>query len=152
MVSLLDLNVLIALAWPNHVHHTLALGWFRQNQHLGWATCPHTQSGFVRVSSNLQALPMRVSPREAIGVLRRIVALPHHNFWLDDVSLVDSPFVARERLTGHRQVSDAHLLAIALRHGGRLATLDHGFLGLLPRGMAPEKAISILSESSPERV
>lgn len=52
MAALLDVNLLVALAWPNHVHHQAALGWFQRNQAAGWATCPLTESGFVRVSSN----------------------------------------------------------------------------------------------------
>jgi predicted nucleic acid-binding protein len=56
MISLLDVNVLIALAWPNHIHHRLASRWFDRNRKSGWATCPLTQSGFVRVSSNAHIL------------------------------------------------------------------------------------------------
>jgi toxin-antitoxin system PIN domain toxin len=78
MICLLDVNLLVALAWPNHVHHAAALGWFRRNQATGWATCPLTQSGFVRVSSNSAMVSDARSPQEAIQLLRRIVALPHH--------------------------------------------------------------------------
>jgi predicted nucleic acid-binding protein len=28
MSSLLDVNVLLALAWPNHVHHAASRTWF----------------------------------------------------------------------------------------------------------------------------
>jgi toxin-antitoxin system PIN domain toxin len=87
MVSLLDVNLLIALAWPNHVHHRTAMTWFQRHQEDGWATCPVTQSGFVRVSSNPQAVSDARSPAEAVLLLRRIVALPHHEFWQDDVAL-----------------------------------------------------------------
>lgn len=86
--------------------------------------------------------------REAVSLLRRVVALPDHVFFSDDISLVASNFVAIERLQGHRQVTDAHLLGIALRHNGRLATLDGGILDLLPAGFSPSEVISLLTLNS----
>ena len=77
-------------------------------------------------------LPGARSPREALAVLRRIVALPDHVFWEDDISIATSEFVDETKLYGHRQVSDIHLLALALRHGGRVATLDRGIMHLVP--------------------
>ena len=145
MVSLLDVNLLVSLAWPNHEHHGPALQWFRENQQSGWATCPVTQSGFVRVSSNQRVIPGAKSPREAVSLLSRILALPHHVFFSDDVSLVASKFVAPEKLQGYRQVTDAHLLGIALRHGGRLATLDRGVLDLVPAGFAASEAVCLIA-------
>ncbi|MFY9824806.1 MAG: TA system VapC family ribonuclease toxin [Thermoanaerobaculia bacterium] len=141
MVSLLDVNVLVALAWPVHEHHERATQWFRRNQRAGWATCPLTQSGFVRVSSNLKVTLDAKSPREAIVALRRILALPHHVFFSDDISLVRSQFVDPEKLSGHRQVTDAHLLGIALRHDGRLATLDRGVFDLVPSAFPASEAV-----------
>ena len=134
MIHLLDVNLLVALAWPNHIHHATALGWFRRNQSAGWATCPLTESGFVRVSSNSSVVPETRSPREAIHLLRRIVALPHHVFWQDDVSMASSEFMEEVPLAGYRQVTDSHLLALAQQRGGRLATLDGGVRNLVPRG------------------
>jgi toxin-antitoxin system PIN domain toxin len=148
LVLLLDVNVLVALAWPNHVHHETALAWFQASQHFGWATCPITQSGFVRVSSNERVLVNAKSPREAMEYLRHITALPHHRFWIDDVSLVETPYVAKERLVGHRQVTDAHLLALALRQGGRLATFDRSIRQLVPAGRKPEEAVLVLERPS----
>ncbi|MES1242044.1 MAG: TA system VapC family ribonuclease toxin [Acidobacteriota bacterium] len=134
MTALLDVNLLVALAWPNHVHHASALTWFRRNQAAGWATCPLTQSGFVRVSSNPACVSEAKSPQEAIQLLRRIVALPHHVFWGDDISFASSEFLDSVHLVGYRQVTDAHLLALAQNRGGRLATLDGRIRGLVPRG------------------
>jgi toxin-antitoxin system PIN domain toxin len=90
MAALLDVNLLVALAWPNHVHHQPALAWFQRHHSAGWATCPVTESGFVRVSSNVASVPEARTPREAILLLRRIVAFPHHEFWQDDVSFAAS--------------------------------------------------------------
>ena len=122
----------MALAWPNHVHHARALTWFRAVRDEGWATCPVTESGFVRVSSNARAIPDARTPREAILLLRRLRELSAHAFWPDDVSAAGegpSPF---DRLVGHRQVTDAHLLSLALQRGGRLATFDKEIASLVP--------------------
>lgn len=146
MVSLLDVNLLVALAWPNHVHHRAALAWFRRNQAGGWATCPLTESGFVRVSSNRTILPEARSPREAILLLRRIVALAHHELWHDDVSFASSALLNQTPLVGHRQVTDAHLLLLAQQRGGRLATLDGKIRGLVPRGRDAAEVVCFVLE------
>lgn len=142
-VALLDVNVLVSLAWPNHVHHRAAHAWFRDNRRYRWATAPITQSGFVRVSSNPRIIPEARSPGEAVLLLRQMTALPGHVFWPDDISLPRSRFVALEKIVGHNQVTDAHLLALALRRGGRLATFDEGVAGLLP-ARADREAVVVL--------
>lgn len=144
MVALLDVNLLVALAWPNHVHHRPALDWFSRHQEDGWATCPLTQSGFVRISSNPQVVSEARTPAEAILLLRRILALPHHEFWYDDVSLAAPAFLEEVRLVGHRQVTDAHLLRLAAQRGGRLATLDGRIRNLLPPDRNPAELLSLV--------
>ena len=67
--ALLDVNVLIALAWPNHAHHGAAHRWFDDAGRAGWATTPFTESGFVRVSSNRAAIPTATSPALALELL-----------------------------------------------------------------------------------
>ncbi len=129
---MLDVNVLVALAWPNHVHHSRALRWFAANREEGWATCPVTESGFVRVSSNVRVIPDARTPEQAIHLLRQIRQLPGHTFWGDDVSPVDSDATAFEQVVGYRQVTDAHLLTLAMRRGGSLATFDRGIAELAP--------------------
>lgn len=125
MTDLLDVNLLISLAWPNHVHHEKARAWFAARAGQPWATTPVTESGFVRVSSNRSAIPTAVTPAEATAVLARIRDVAGHTFLPDDVELVTGDDQALAgRLVGHRQVTDAHLLALARRHGARLATLD----------------------------
>ena len=140
---LADINVLVALAWPNHVHHLAALSWFGDPQRRKFATCPVTQSGFVRVSSNSRAIPGARSPRESREILRRITDLAGHVFWEDDIDLSRDPRIAWDRLGNHSQVTDAHILAIALRHGGRLATLDRGIANLLPPGAVAQSVVLI---------
>jgi uncharacterized protein len=85
--------------------------------------------------------PGAKSPREAIALLQEILALPHYVFFSDDISLPSSKFVDPARLTGYRQVTDAHLLGLALRSGARLATFDKGILDLVPSGFAADQAV-----------
>ena len=144
MTTLLDVNVLVALAWPNHVHHETARRWFEAHHDGGWATCPLTESGFVRVSSNRRVLAEARRPGEAILLLRELTSLSAHVFWTDDVSIARSRFVAAERLLGHGQVTDAHLLALTLGRKGRLATLDRGIVEIVPPGVAPDDVLILL--------
>ncbi|MGH7550507.1 MAG: TA system VapC family ribonuclease toxin [Gemmatimonadota bacterium] len=147
-VGLPDLNVLIALAWPNHVHHQAALSWFERNKGGEWATTPFTQAGFVRLSSNELLVGESKSPGEAMILLGRIVALPGHVFWTDDISIVETSFLQREKVHGYRQVTDAHLLALALRHGGRLITMDRGVRSLVPDGHEEREVVCVLQEAA----
>lgn len=129
-VALLDVNVLVALAWPNHIAHEASRRWFATKAARGWATTPVTETGFVRVSSNRRALPTATTPslaRELLGSLR---GQRGHRFWPDDVSLVTGDHLDLGQLTGHRQVTDAHLLALCATHSGRLVTFDRGLVSL----------------------
>lgn len=129
--DLLDVNVLISLAWPNHVHHRRTRTWFRRRDGQPWATTPVTESGFVRVSSNPAAIPTAVTPAEALSLLERIRAVADHVFLADDVELlVGETEVDADHVLSHRMVTDAHLLAVARRHSARLATLDGGMVPL----------------------
>jgi uncharacterized protein len=128
-------NVIVALAWPNHVHHRRAVEWFSEVRDAGWATCPTTESGFVRVSSNPRAIPDAKSPVEAIELLTQLRRMGDHHFWSDDTSLVDDQVGLFANLMGHRQVTDAHLLTLAIRRNGTLATFDRGIVEL-QRGFA----------------
>lgn len=128
---LLDTNLLISLAWPQHVHHGLAHAWFGEVGRQAWATCPITQLGFVRISSNPKIIPQAVSPREAVAMLERILAVPGHEFWSDDIAPTTAASFASLALVGHRQITDAYLLALAQHRGGKLATFDQGVPDLI---------------------
>ncbi|MGH9063314.1 MAG: TA system VapC family ribonuclease toxin [Acidimicrobiales bacterium] len=123
------MNLLMSLAWPNHVHHRPARAWFGRRRG-SWATTPVTESGFVRVSSNGAAIPTAVRPGEALALLGRLREARRHVFLPDDVQLVVADYVAPELIVTHRDVTDAHLLALSRRHGARLATFDRGVLRL----------------------
>lgn len=122
-MALLDVNALVALAWDSHVHHAAMRSWFDANAERGWATCPVTESGFVRVSSNPKVLPSPIGVGAARQVLAVLRAVDGHRFVADDVSLADADVPA---FHGHRQVTDVHLLTLARRHGLRLVTFDAG--------------------------
>jgi uncharacterized protein len=122
-VSLLDVNLLIALFDPDHVHHELAHDWFEHNRADGWATCPLTENGFLRILSN----PAYGLPLTRVASLARSLstfcASGGHHFWADGVSLRDAKLFDLT-LTGHRHVTDVYLLGLAKKMGGRLATFD----------------------------
>ena len=111
-MALLDVNALVALAWDSHVHHARVRAWFAANGRAGWATCPITESGFVRVSSNPKVLPSPIGVASARAVLASLRTAGTHRFLADDVSITDTDF---PDIAGHRQVTDAHLLTLARR-------------------------------------
>jgi toxin-antitoxin system PIN domain toxin len=122
-VSLVDVNVLLALGDPGHVHHASAVDWFRAVADQGWATCPIVQNGFVRISSQ-PSYPRPCPVAEAVAMLRAITSDPDHHFWADTITLADPQIFDTTRLLGSGQITDAYLLAIAVRNGGRFVTFD----------------------------
>lgn len=134
--ALLDVNVLIALFDPTHVHHEAAHDWFADNRTEGWATCAITENGFVRVLTNPRSA---VDGRMATIVksLRTFCASGHHAFWPDDLSLRDEMFDL-SYAPGHRQLTDVYLLGLAVRNDGRLATFDQGIPLKAIKGAKPE--------------
>jgi uncharacterized protein len=121
--ALLDINVLLALLDRDHVDHLHAREWLRAEIAHGWASCAITQNGFVRIISQPR-YPSPVTPAQAVDLLGRATRTDHHAFWSCDLSLLDDAVVDRTRLHGPRQVTDAYLLALAVRHGGRFVTFD----------------------------
>lgn len=123
---LLDSNVLIALAWPEHQFHDRVGRWFARHSRAGWATCPLTQAAFVRILSNPAFSANALTPVNALHVLEANLKLPSHHFWPDSISVGDALKPRSEWLTGHKQITDAYLVSLAVHHRGRLATLDKG--------------------------
>ena len=123
MGALLDVNVLIALLDENHIHHAAASDWLAERIESGWASCPLTPNGCVRILSQPR-YPNALGIGEAMARLQTAVSTPHHRFIADDVSLLDDTVVERRRLSGPRQVTDVYLLALAVAHGARMVTFD----------------------------
>jgi toxin-antitoxin system PIN domain toxin len=121
--ALLDVNVLIAVLDPRHALHRAAASWFRRTAGPGWASCAVTQNGFVRIVSQ-PSYANRVTPAQAVEVLRRATGDADHRFLPCDVQLCDAGTVRADRLLGPKQVTDVYLLALAAAHGCRFATFD----------------------------
>jgi len=123
-VALLDVNVLVALFDPDHVHHEAAHRWFARSRESGWATCPLTENGVVRILSN----PVYSSATETLDAgVRRLslfCASGEHAFWEDAVSIRDERIFKRPLPISHRQLTDAYLLGLAKSRGGTLASFD----------------------------
>lgn len=122
--ALLDVNVLVALFDPDHVHHDLAHDWFADNRERGWATCPITENGFIRVLSNPAYGLSTVRVPDLVDRLSKFCASGHHQFWPDAVSVRDPAIFRANRIAGPRQLTDTYLLGLARRHGGTLATFN----------------------------
>jgi toxin-antitoxin system PIN domain toxin len=122
--TLLDVNVLIALFDPAHPSHADAHDFFEKQKSKPWATTPLTIDGFVRVISNPAYPTVDASPAEAAGHLRRLCRSDLHEFWPDAISLIDETVLEPRFLDGHRQITDARLLALAVKNDGHLATFD----------------------------
>lgn len=129
--ALLDINVLVALLWPAQESHSKVQTWFKRRSSEGWATCPLTQAGFVRIISNPAFSPSAVSPGEATQALKKSLAHPNHEYWPADVSYLEAIEPFGSQIVGHKQVSDAYLLGLAIHHKGKLVTMDRGIQELL---------------------
>ncbi len=123
-VALLDVNVLVALFDPDHVHHDIAHDWFADHHEQGWATCPITENGLVRVVSNRAYGLADIRPDEVRRMLQTFCMGAHHVFWPDDVSVTDATLFRGEFVAASRHVTDIYLLGLATRRGGCLATFD----------------------------
>jgi len=123
-VALLDVNTLVALFDPEHVHHELAHDWFEDHRTSGWATCPVTENGLVRVLTNAAYSGSSFRPADILDRLGTFRASGDHRFWPDAVSLCDDRLFNTALIRGHRQVTDIYLLGLARYSGGVLATFD----------------------------
>jgi toxin-antitoxin system PIN domain toxin len=123
-IALLDVNVLVALFDPDHVHHEPAHHWFAEHRARGWATCPLTENGLLRVLGNPAYSKSAAQVVPLLEHLRAFCSSGGHRFWPDDVSLRDADLFAPGAAPGHRQLTDIYLLGLAVKRGGCLATFD----------------------------
>src|SRR5579871_5342093 len=125
MRALLDINVVIALFDPDHSLHNRAHVWWAANSRFGWASCPISENGVIRIMTNpAYSKQAHFSPSDLINQLQSFVSQTDHEFWPDDISFRDGKVFAVQRLLSSRQLTDIYLLATAVKHGGRLATFD----------------------------
>ena len=124
MIALLDINVLIALFDSTHIHHDLAHEWFADNRQHGWATCPITENGFVRIISNNRYPGRHTTVSDAISRLTTFIESGDHVFWADNISLVDGAIFNPDLIGSHKKITDCYLLALAAINQGHLVTFD----------------------------
>jgi toxin-antitoxin system PIN domain toxin len=137
-VALLDVDVLVALFDPDHVHHDEAHAWYADHEARGWATCPLTENGFLRTAAALARTRQPVAVDELVEGLRTFTSHPRHEFWQDEISLLDHDRFDTSVALGHQQLTDVYLLALAVRHRGVLATFDRRIPLAAVRGARPE--------------
>ena len=143
MRALLGVNVLIALLDQAHPHHETASAWLKAAIKHGWASCPITQNGCIRIMSQA-TYP---GARPAAQIMERLRgALGHsaHAFWPDDASIVDKKIVDGTRVHSARQITDTYLLALALKHNGRLVTFDSGIALSAVKGATPGHLVTLV--------
>jgi toxin-antitoxin system PIN domain toxin len=121
---LLDLNVLIALLDPTHVHHDPAHQWFAKQGRQSWATCPITENAVLRIVGNPRYPNTPGAPAIVAPLMESLCALPGHVFWPDDIRILNNPDIDSSRLLAFGQITDSYLLALARAHKGLLATFD----------------------------
>src|SRR5579871_3069146 len=125
MRALLDINVVIALMDSDHAFHERAHNWWEENAKAGWASCPLSENGVVRIMSNpAYSRTVQFPPADLILRLQTFATRSNHVFWPDDISLRDATLFAPDRLHSSRQITDLYLLALAAKHDGRLVTFD----------------------------
>jgi hypothetical protein len=142
MRALLDVNVLIALLDSDHTSHRSAMAWFSEHAGGGWASCPITENGCVRIMSH-PGYPNAHAVVEVVQRLRAATAHDAHEFWSDNLSLLDERLIDVTRVHGPRQLTDVYLLALAVKHGGRLVTFDATIATGAVKGAKPQHLVSL---------
>lgn len=142
---LLDVNVLLALGWPSHVHHARVHAWMTRHASAGWCTCAITQGAFVRISCQPAFSPYGLSVEEAWATLEGNLAHPGHRLLSMDASFGEALNVCTGGVIGHRQITDALLLTTAARAGARLLTFDGGVRQLLATEDERKRCVQVLA-------
>jgi toxin-antitoxin system PIN domain toxin len=124
---LLEVNVLAALTSDEHEHYQRAHDWLDSlDKYDEWAICPLTDAGYIRLAANPATRVGPGSIRRATEVLAEIQKLPGYSFWpiTESWLTLTAPFATR--ISGHRQVTGAFLLGLAIREDGVLVTFERG--------------------------
>ena len=123
-IALLDVNMLLALFHEGHVHHDVAHDWFVDHGGLGWASCPLTENGLIRILGSPARLKEHLPLQDVRDLLKTFCEHSAHQFWPDDISIRDTSRFDVDAIRGHQQLTDVFLLGLAVKHGGRFVTLD----------------------------
>jgi len=119
---LLDINLLLALTDPMHIHHEFAHDWFAAEGMHDWATCPITENGFVRIASHPNYPNSPGNSTVVLAILRQLCQTPGHHFWSEEISIREA--LAPEVIITHAQITDVYLLGLAVHNKGKMATFD----------------------------
>ena len=144
MRALLDVNVLIALLDGNHVFHERAHAWWIKNEDHGWASCPLIENGVIRVMT----LPsygrqLKFIPSEVVDGLQKLASTTNHEFWADELSLLDNKIFDPERILNGQHLTDLYLLALAAKNHARFVTFDQN-IPLSPVRIAKPENLLVL--------
>jgi toxin-antitoxin system PIN domain toxin len=142
MRGLFDVNFLLAMLDERHLLHEAAHQWWGNNRQHGWATCPLTENGFVRIVTQPR-YPNAISVGRAFNALETAFAHGNHEFWADDISLSDADRFNRKRILGPNQLTDIYLLGLAVHQTGRLVTFDRSISIATVRRANPEHLVLI---------
>lgn len=142
MRALFDISVLLALLDQDHLRHEHARAWYAREREHGWASCPLSQNGFIRIMSQRSYSSTRTIG-DALTILRAATIRAEHAFWPDDVSILDAGLIDHTRLLAPKQITDVYLLALAVKRGGRLVTLDTGISVQAVRGAQAEHLVVV---------
>ncbi len=148
MRALLDVNVLVALLDGGHLHHRTATQWLAAHVREGWASCPLTQNGCVRILSQ-PAYRNAQAPAAVAGRLGQATANSSHEFWPDSLSLLEAGRLDWSQVLTSRQITDTYLLALAVVRGGRLVTLDQGISIKAVQGAATKHLVTLQHAMEP---
>ena len=140
MRALLDVNALIALFDVGHIHHELTHNWLIENADSGWASYPLTQNGCVRILSQPN-YPNSMSTKAAIGRVREALKTKEHEFWPDDLAIIDESFFHMELISGPKAITDLYLLGLAVKNNGRLVTFDRRINPNAVIGASPQNLV-----------
>jgi toxin-antitoxin system PIN domain toxin len=124
VIALVDVSILVALFDPDHANHQVAHDWFEDQRAAGWATCPLTENGLIRVTASPSYFDPPHRPSDVIQQLRAFRHSPGHHFWPDALTMTDERVFAASIVRGPKQVTDIYLLGLATKMGGLFATLD----------------------------
>lgn len=145
--NLPDVNFLLALSWKNHTHHHNARRWFYEHGDENFATCPITESGFVRLSMNPAVVGEAVSFKAAVAALLVYSKHRNHIFWPEDKDFAE--LTGNFFVRGYRQTTDAYLLGLAIHRKGRLVSFDRRIEELLANHPALEKHLVVVEQETP---
>jgi predicted nucleic acid-binding protein len=141
-VYLLDVNILIPLIHPTHEFAPAAKAWFEQIRADGWATCPQTENGLIRILSGPKYPTPSNDPVYYAGLLRELTQMGNHLFWPDDISSRD--ILNNDMQLKSKDFPDLYLLTLAIKHGGKFATFDQNVPAhIVPGGMDAIEAIPL---------